>query len=153
MLGGPASSTSAPYINHYTQDLTPYTLQTLNSEPEPWYLTGFRVPVWGFELSVQASGPYSSKILVFSCRTTSASTAPCTPRRMCCLTHCASYCALLASIFRLDSISTSYVQLTRLKTQSHSMVCTPQISHPILENLDPEPTTYNLQSATLTPNP
>ena len=31
--------------------------------------------------------------LVFYCRATSASTAPCTSRRMCCLTHCASYCA------------------------------------------------------------
>ena len=32
--------------------------------------------------------------LGFYCRTTSASTAPCTSRRMCCPTHCASYCAL-----------------------------------------------------------
>ena len=31
--------------------------------------------------------------LVFHCRTTSASTAPCTSRRICCPTHCASYCA------------------------------------------------------------
>jgi len=31
--------------------------------------------------------------LVFYCRTTSASTAPCTSRRMCSLMHCASYCA------------------------------------------------------------
>ena len=31
--------------------------------------------------------------LVFYCRTTSASTAPGTSRRMCCLTHCAAYCA------------------------------------------------------------
>ena len=31
--------------------------------------------------------------LVFHCRTTSASTAPCTSRRMCCTTRCASYCA------------------------------------------------------------
>jgi hypothetical protein len=29
---------------------------------------------------------------VFHCRTTSASTAPCTSRRMCCPAHCASYC-------------------------------------------------------------
>ena len=33
------------------------------------------------------------KKLVCYCRTTSASTAPCTSRRMCCPTHCASYCA------------------------------------------------------------
>jgi len=33
--------------------------------------------------------------LVFYCRTTSASTAPCTSRRMCCPTHCASYCACI----------------------------------------------------------
>ena len=31
--------------------------------------------------------------LVFYCRTTSASTAPCTSRRMCCPTYCASCCA------------------------------------------------------------
>ena len=30
---------------------------------------------------------------VVYCRAISASTAPCTSRRMCCLTHCASYCA------------------------------------------------------------
>jgi len=33
------------------------------------------------------------EILVFYCRTTSASTAPCTFGRMCYPTHCASYCA------------------------------------------------------------
>ena len=31
--------------------------------------------------------------LVLYCRTTSASTASCTSKRMCCLTHCAGYCA------------------------------------------------------------
>ena len=31
--------------------------------------------------------------LVSYCQTASASTAPCTSRRMCCPTHCASYCA------------------------------------------------------------
>ena len=43
----------------------------------------------------QARSAYFSdpQKLVFCCRTTSASTAPCTSRRMCCPTHCASYCA------------------------------------------------------------
>ena len=31
--------------------------------------------------------------LVFHCRTTSASTAPCSSSRMCCPAHCAVYCA------------------------------------------------------------
>jgi hypothetical protein len=46
--------------------------------------------------------------LMFYCRRTSARTAPCTSRRMCCPTHCASYCADLASILRMDSTSTCY---------------------------------------------
>jgi len=41
--------------------------------------------------------------LVFYCRTTSASTAPCTPRRMCCPTHCASYCAPCQPLLRAFS--------------------------------------------------
>ena len=40
------------------------------------------------------------KRLVLYCRTTSASTAPCTPRGMCCPTHCASYCALCQPLLR-----------------------------------------------------
>jgi hypothetical protein len=38
--------------------------------------------------------PAHREMSIFFCRTTSASTAPCTSRRMCCLTHYASYCAL-----------------------------------------------------------
>ena len=38
--------------------------------------------------------------LVFYCRTTSASTAPCTSRRLCCPTHCASYGALCQLLLR-----------------------------------------------------
>jgi len=38
--------------------------------------------------------------LVFHCRTISASTAPCTPRRMCCPTHCAGYCISCQSLVR-----------------------------------------------------
>ena len=41
--------------------------------------------------------------LVFYCRTTSASTAPCTSRRMCCLTHCARYCAPCQPLLRAFS--------------------------------------------------
>jgi len=41
--------------------------------------------------------------LVFHCRTTSASTAPCTSRRMCCPTHCASYCAPCQPLLRAFS--------------------------------------------------
>ena len=40
------------------------------------------------------------KRLVFDCRTTSASTAPCTSRRVCCPTHCASYCAPCQPLLR-----------------------------------------------------
>ena len=52
--------------------------------------------------SSSVSLPRSCKRLVFHRRATSASTAPCTSRRS------ASYCTALASIFRLDSIFTSY---------------------------------------------
>ena len=38
--------------------------------------------------------------LVFHCLTTSASTAPCTSRRMCCPAHCASYCAPCQPLLR-----------------------------------------------------
>ena len=41
--------------------------------------------------------------LVFHYRTTNASTAPCTSRRMCCLMHCASYCALCQPLLRACS--------------------------------------------------
>ena len=41
--------------------------------------------------------------LVSYCRTTSASTAPCTSRRMCCPTHCASYCAPCQSLLQAIS--------------------------------------------------
>ena len=41
--------------------------------------------------------------LVFYCRTTSASTAPCTSRRTCCPTHCASYCAPCQPLLRAFS--------------------------------------------------
>jgi len=38
--------------------------------------------------------------LVFYCRTTSANTAPCTSRRMCCPAHCARYCAPCQTLLR-----------------------------------------------------
>jgi hypothetical protein len=38
--------------------------------------------------------------LVFHCRTTSASIAPCTSRRMCCPTHCARYSAPCQPLLR-----------------------------------------------------
>ena len=41
-----------------------------------------------------------SERLVFHCRTTSASAAPCTSRRMSCLTHCASYGAPCQPLLR-----------------------------------------------------
>ena len=41
--------------------------------------------------------------LVFYCRTTSATTAPCAPRRICCLTLCASYCAPCQPLLRAFS--------------------------------------------------
>ena len=37
---------------------------------------------------------------MFHCRSTSASTASCTFRRMCCPTHCASYCASCQPLLR-----------------------------------------------------
>ena len=45
-------------------------------------------------------GVTRSMRLVVRCRTTSASTAPCIPRRICCLTHCASYCAMCQPLLR-----------------------------------------------------
>ena len=47
----------------------------------------------GRELEVPKSFEHVLQRLVSYCRTTSASTAPCTSRRRCCLTHCAGYCA------------------------------------------------------------
>ena len=41
--------------------------------------------------------------LVFCCRTTSASSAPCTSRRICCHMHCASYCAPCQPLLRAFS--------------------------------------------------
>ena len=38
-----------------------------------------------------------------NCRTTRASTAPCSSRRMCCPTHCASYCAPFQPLLRAFS--------------------------------------------------
>ena len=64
-----------------------------------------RYPVWGrwvggSEFRKNEAPPWSpappgsaTERLVFCCRATSASTAPCTSRRMYYLTHCASYCA------------------------------------------------------------
>ena len=49
--------------------------------------------------------------MVLYCQTTSASTAPCTSRRMCCPAHCAIYCAPYQPLFRDffgGFISTSY---------------------------------------------
>ena len=45
----------------------------------------------------------SQERLVFYCRTTSASTAPCTSRRMCCPTLCASYYAPCQPLLRAFS--------------------------------------------------
>jgi hypothetical protein len=38
--------------------------------------------------------------LMFHCRTNSASTAPCTPTRICSPTHCASYCGPCQPLLR-----------------------------------------------------
>ena len=46
---------------------------------------------------------FFKKRLVFYCRTTSASTAPCTSRRMCCPTHCANNCAPCQPLVRAFS--------------------------------------------------
>ena len=43
--------------------------------------------------AMEYAPPQISEGLVIYCRTTSASTAPCTSRRTCCPAHCASYCA------------------------------------------------------------
>ena len=56
--------------------------------------------------------------MVFYWRTTSASTAPCTARRICCPTHCASYCAprqpLVRAFFRMkcEHFSDGFVEAT-----------------------------------------
>ena len=54
-----------------------------------------RLPGWGvwYKFVRFSSGHGQPERLVFYCRTTSASTAPCTSRRMCCPTRCASYWA------------------------------------------------------------
>ena len=49
---------------------------------------------------LSAPHPQTQERLVCYCRTTSASTAPCTSRRTCCPTHCASYCAPCQPLLR-----------------------------------------------------
>ena len=46
------------------------------------------------------SAPAPRNRLLFFCRTTSARTAPCTSRRMCCPMHCASCCAPCQPLLR-----------------------------------------------------
>jgi hypothetical protein len=57
--------------------------------------------------------PRSGERLVCYCRTTSASTAPCTSRRMCCPTHCASHCAPCQPLLRALSGWIRSLPLTR----------------------------------------
>jgi len=65
-----------------------------------------RLPIIFFKqlrrLPNSRTNPHTSQRegLVFYCRTTSASTAPCTSRSMCCPTHCASYCAPCLPLLR-----------------------------------------------------
>ena len=71
--------------------------------------------------------------LVFYCRTTRASTAPCASKRMCCPTHCASYCApsaVLASIFRMDSIATRSLSVPRYMSVLHTRYSPPSKTAP-----------------------
>jgi len=49
------------------------------------------------------SAVYALQRLAFYCRTTSASTAPCTSSRMCCPTHCDSYFAPCQPLLRAFS--------------------------------------------------
>ena len=60
--------------------------------------------------------------LVFHCRTISASTAPCAFRRICCSTHCASYCAPCQPLLRVFSGWTQYPHPTAiLASDSHAL--------------------------------
>ena len=56
----------------------------------------------GFVTVFKSSSTYHG-ILVFYCRTTSASTATCTSKRTCCPTHCARYCAPCEPLLRAFS--------------------------------------------------
>jgi len=67
-----------------------------------WWECREGVGVVGVELHDQRPA-LAAERLVFHCRTTSASTASCTSRRLCCLTHCASYCALYQPLWRASS--------------------------------------------------
>ena len=67
----------------------------LKTQP-PFFFLPPAQATWG-----GAGGAKDSKRLVFYCRTTIASTAPCTSRRMCCSTHCACDCAPSQSLFRV----------------------------------------------------
>ena len=49
-------------------------------------------------------GPGQEDILVSYCRAASVSSAPCKPRRMCCPTHCASYCAPWQRGYRMGGL-------------------------------------------------
>ena len=60
---------------------------------------GMHIVKSGYLYLVPLEG-YPFQRLVFHCGTTSASTEPCTSRRMCCLTHCSSNCAACQPLLR-----------------------------------------------------
>jgi len=71
---------------------------------DPQAETGGQVPPERLRVGRRGIKPLSQKErLVCYCRTTSASTAPRTSRRMCCPTHCASYCAPCQPLLRAFS--------------------------------------------------
>jgi len=69
-----------------------------------WIRTSKEVSLWQDEAngSPRVVTPCDQR-LVFYCRTASASTAPCTSRRMCYPTHCANYCAPCQPLLRAFS--------------------------------------------------
>ena len=66
--------------------------------------------------AVEWCGLCAREGLVLYCRTTSASTAPCMFRRMCCPTHCASMCAPCQPLVQA-------LTMTRVRSQAGDILC------------------------------
>ena len=91
--------------------------------------------------------PHPADRLVFYCRTTSASTAPCTSRRMCCPTHCACYCAPSVPRYLINRpLKNPLVNFGPKKS-----LPAPETLNPYLKSPNPESCALHPEQCTLTP--
>ena len=90
--------------------------------------------------------------LVLYCRTTSANTAPCTSRRVCCPTHCASYCAVDHAACARTGYD-PHIETRTLSIRTSPSTRAPSRLHPRTSTLTPQPPTINYHNNTITPTP